>query len=819
MKRILAIFFQVFLFSLCLQAQNVTVKAVNQPASTVFRNLMEQTGKNFVYSSDLLRDMKVSINVTNQPLKKVLDEIFKNTDIKYSFKGKNVILKREKKKEKKPKKSDVKAIKKVTIPDTVIPTILREVVVFPENGSSNVETLEMGFKRLTSEEIRKTPTLFGETDIIRTLHTRAGVTEGMEIMAGMYVDGGNPDENLYMLDNIPLYQVNHFGGLFSAFNTDIISSANFYKTGIPAKLDGRLSSFMDVKLKSGIPDGHHGSARLGLTSGAFNITGPIGNKTSYLFGIRRSWYDVLTIPIMAIINSKSKSQKTKFNYYFTDLNAKLYHCFSSKLSGYMSMYYGNDHIVTGSKEELEYMEIKWYNNVKAQMLWGNLIVQAGLDYKITPNLSSEFTAAFTNYFSNIKVYSDDWEIVSENLVENKSEIKNHNNIRDLIFKGDFTWIPRNNIRTLFGFSYTLHSFKPNSFSKKYIFEDHFTLFRDSTQRIPGGEANAYIDLDWKLSDKIRLDLGAHGSLFHIEGKTHMGISPRLSLNYRPNENFAVKTAYSHTVQYVHQLSRSYLSLPTDQWIPITGNFKPQTADKLAMGGYWKSDNGMFAISVEGYYKKMQNLIDFKDEYYLLPALEMWNGQITSGSGRAKGIEVTFEKKAGKVTGYIGYTLAWSDRLFKEKNGGKRFPSRFDNRHTINILVNWEINDNVSLNASWVGHSGNRFTLLSQSFETPDFDNYYSSFDWGTPLKTDLNSYSLPFYHRLDLACNIKDKNGFWTISLYNAYCHLNTVAIVRESKDDNYSYETYPETYGTIPVFKKLKLFPLIPSISYTWEF
>ena len=818
MKKPLIFLLIFFLFFFSLQAKTVTIIANREPAAKVFRNIMEQTGMNFVYSSEILKDLKVTVKANNMPLKKVLEDIFKDTDISYRIKGKNVILKKEKRKKQKEIKTKPKPLSKVVIPDSVIPTFLKEVVIFPETQNSNVEIPVMGFSTFTNQEIKNTPTLFGESDIIRTLHTQPGVTEGIEGIAGMYVDGGNPDENLYLLDNIPIYNSNHFAGLFSAFNTDIIHTADFYKTGIPAKFDGRLSSYTDVKLMKGKTSGHHGSARIGLTSGAFNISGPIGRKTTYLVGVRRSWYDVLTIPTLAIINSTKKDSKSTFHYYFTDLNAKIYHDFSNNLSGFVNFYYGNDHLVVGHKEEIKYFEKIRFDKNKANFVWGNFVAQTGLSYNISPFITSEFTIAYNNYFSRINLFSNEWNQVDNNLIENKNEIKGQNNIRDLLVKGDFQWIPLNNIRTEFGVNYVFHSFLPNRFIKRYEFQETTTVFRDSTKYIPGNEANAYIDFNWKISDKIRFDLGIHGSIFNFQGKTYTGLSPRGSFNYKPSEEFALKAAYSHTIQYIHQLTRSYLALPTDQWIPITGNFKPETADKLAVGAYWKTRNGNYEVSVEAYYKKMKNLIDYKDEYYLYPALEMWSGQLTSGSGTSKGIDIKFEKKVGKFTGHISYSLAWADRLFKEKNGGRKFPSRFDNRHTINILVNWEINPKVTLNAAWVGHSGNRYTLLEQSFETPD-DSSSSLWDWGIPMKAELNSYQLPFYHRLDLAFTVKNKHGYWNFSLYNAYCHLNTIAIVRESEDNRDAYNNEEGYFSTIPVFKKLKLFPAIPSISYTWEF
>lgn len=257
---------------------------------------------------------------------------------------------------------------------------------------------------------------------------------------------------------------------------------------------------------------------------------------------------------------------------------------------------------------------------------------------------------------------------------------------------------------------------------------------------------------------------------------------------------------------MHQLSETYLSLPTDQWVPITGDFKPQSADKVSAGVYWRSDNRAFAASAEGYYKLMNNLVEYKDEYYLRPPTEMWNAQLCSGKGSAKGIDFKIEKMYGKLTGHIAYSLAWADRTFPDKNDGQTYPARFDNRHTINILLSWNVSEKVSINAAWTGHSGNRFTLLPQAWEAPEFGGGYVGDE--SPLKARVNNYQLPFYHRLDLALTVRGRRGYWTFSLFNAYCHMNTVAI-RRTYDINDSR----------PVFQKVKMLPIIPSISYTWEF
>ena len=797
-------------------AQKVTVRAVNQPASVVFRTIMDQTGKNFVYSSEVLKDIKVSVNAHNQPLRKVLDEMFKGKGISYKIKGNNVILKKIELK--RPEAAKSKTQKRSSIPDTIKATTLKEVIITYPPESSAVETVEIGFKKISGEQINRTPTLFGENDMIKTLHLLPGVSEGMEGMAGMYVDGGNHDENLYLIDNVPLYQVNHFGGLFSAFNTDIINNASFYKTSIPAKFDGRLSSYTDVKLISADKPGHHGSGRIGLTSGAFNISGPIGNKTSYLFGIRRSWFDVLTVPFFALINSYSQDEKYSLHYYFTDLNAKITHNFSSALSGFIAAYYSNDYLSVNSEDKTDPLT-QWHNKSKASLNWGNLIVEAGMNYQINPSLSSEFTLAYSNPFGYTKIFEHDSYPFEAEIWDYGTTFKSENSIKDFILKGDFEWHPRDNMRSFFGGSYILHSFLPNKYYREISFNESYARFKNNVWSFLANEAAAYFDYDWNISDKLRLAAGIHGSVFNADGKTHFGASPRFSLNYHPKKNFAFKASYAHLVQYVFQLSTSYLSLPTDQWIPVAGGFKPENADKVAIGGYWNSNNRTYEIGLETYYKKMNNLIELTDEYYLLPPQKTWTDYLTSGSGTSKGISVYFEKKTGRLTGRISYTLAWADRLFKEKNGGQRYPFRYDNRHTINASLNWDINDKVSLNAVWVGHSGNHVTLMTHSYEAPDFGVHEPWFPSEIPLKTKLNNYQLPFYHRLDLSCTVKNKRGYWTFGLYNAYCHMNAVAIVRGT---HFSQYISPEGnyYSDLkPVFKKLTLFPLIPSISYTWIF
>ncbi len=821
MKRT-AIFAVFLISSFTLLAQNVTITATNQPAAEVFRTIMLQTDKNFVYSSELLKDMRISVKANKKPLKKVLDDIFRGSDIEYKINGKNVVLK--KKKTEKPKKVIIPKRDQTSslhLSDTVKVTMLQTIDVVSQSENHPLETAKSGVNTLTGATISSAPAILGEPDLIKAIQILPGVSESTAGFSGMNVHGGNADENLYVLDNVPLYQVEHLAGLFSPFNNDIIKSADFYKTSVPARFDGRLSSFLDVHLKNGSQNGHHGSGRLGLTSGAFNISGPIGQKTTYLIGLRRSWYDIFIIPALAIANSKKDNEKTTVRYHFMDFNARLDHHFSDRLTGFINTYYGDDRFKVGTKDKQE-PEEGYYSDEIHDFKWGNILAQTGINYKFNDLLSGEFSAAYTGYFSRMGYDLIDKEIRPDKINFTQEKLWNTNKINTFSLRSDLSWLPSDNSHVRFGTSYTYHSFIPDHTLKENTVNDLTVKTQNTPKTLGASEINAYAEDDWKISDRLHADVGLHASLFHIDGKTKGGISPRLSFSYTPSSRLAFKAAYSHTVQYVHRIDETYLSLPCDRWVPAIANFKPMTADKIGIGGYWQTEDGSYAVTLDAYWKFMHNILDYKDEYYLTPQTWSWSERLTAGKGSAKGIDLMIEKKTGKLTGHISYSLAWADRQFADRNGGHPYPARFDHRHTIKIFANWDVSKKVSLSALWTGHSGNHFTLLPQRYEVPEFFGQSYSY-YETNLKAPVNNYQLPFYHRLDLSCMVKNKHGYWTFGLYNAYCHMNTMAIMPGSKYET-EYTQVGDNIWTIdhvtkPVFQKMKLIPAIPSISYTWLF
>lgn len=825
MKRFVIFFIAVLSVVVSVNAQKISVNYTNAPATQVFSDVMRQSGKNFIYSSDVLKDLRVSVNVSNQSLKKTLGEMFRNTDISYKVRGNNILLKRKKKV--KRDKIVARLMNDPRIPDTdsIKVGILRDVIVTgSKNQTLSMQSSHIGALNISRDIIAKTPALLGESDIIKTLQLEPGVSAGIEGFAGMYVHGGNVDENLYMLDNIPLYQVNHFGGLFSAFNTEAISNVDFYKSTFPSKFDGRMSSFMDVYSRDGSYKKLHGSIRLGLTSGAAHLEGPIWkDRTTFSVAVRRSWFDVLTLPICAIRNATGYEgdDDISFGYAFTDINAKIAHKFSDRSKIYAMAYYGEDYLRGGYHTPESVIEGYYDKNI-TKLRWGNILASAGWIYDYTPNLWGKLCAAYTRYSSTMSTHDESANLDEGNKIGlTASDMKSDNNISDWILKGDFEWRTSDANKINFGTSFTFHNFLPSRTRRMLTAEGVATEINDDNPDYKAREFNIYAEDNLSVGNMLNVNFGLHYSIFNITGKSMSGLSPRLAFNITPVDNIAIKGGYSRTVQYVHQLSQSSISLPTDQWVPIINGQKPQTADKIALGVYWKPMN-LFTVSVEGYMKWMRNLIDYRDEYYLVPPEYQWDTKLTSGKGTSKGIDFKVSKEFGKFSGHIAYSLLWADRQFAERNGGKKYPARFDNRHKINVMINWKINDKWELGASWTGMSGNRITLPTQCWSDPNLAPWH----YDMMLKTDINNYRLPFYHRLDLSFTRYTKHGFWTFGLYNAYCNMNVIAVRLDYSDKDYMYYdgSYSNgnvsyTYSSKPVFQKIRLLPTIPSISYTWLF
>ncbi|MBD5195807.1 MAG: hypothetical protein HDS87_08865 [Bacteroidales bacterium] len=804
MKTIILALFLMFGISM-VYSKGITLRAFNKPAPEVFRSIAEQTGKNFIYSSELLIKLRVSVTLDNTSLKYSLNEIFKGTDIKWEIKGNNIILKRQQHKSSKSNKVITKPVVRSEKRDTshIESKMLEEVVVISSNENSKND-LENGGLTLTGDEIRNTQTLLGESDILKSLQQHGGVSARLDDLGDVRVHGGETDQNMIMIENVPTYHISHFGGLFSSINPDAINYVHFYKSYIPSNYNGRLSSFLDVKIRDGNNSKKHGTFRIGLTSGSLCLTGPIDKSTTYLFAVRRSWAELISIPLLAVANSRNEETKTRFRYAFSDMNIKISHKFSTNISAYFTSFYGLDNLHTGSKDKNS-ERLTQSLNERTDFKWGNGISKIGIVSRINQFTTAELFGAYCYYFSDIKHNIKSLKNTTNGSLESNMLSKFFNINNDWMLQTDFKYTPniKNNIK--FGGNYIYHTFHPKHNSKFYILESTTENRINYYLHNKAHEGNVYFQDNLKISNRFYSNLGGSISLYKIGDKYKLGIAPRILLTYSPHNSMSLQLSYSRTNQFIHKISSSYLSLPTDLWLPISESMKPMKADEIFFEANWHTKDRKYSITFDSYVKAMYNLVDYKDDFYLYTSTGSFYDQLCVGKGFAKGIDINVEKREGKITCRISYSLGWSSRRFSEKNNGKYYPADADTRHIINVAMNWRLNDKIKLSANWIGHSGNRLTLPIQVWEASMSD----PFNPGNyiPYKVSLNNYQLPFYHRLDLSCNLYNSNGFWTFGLYNAYCHLNAIG-VRRSINQEGKY-----------CFQYVKLLPIIPSISYTWQF
>ncbi|WP_374044519.1 TonB-dependent receptor domain-containing protein [uncultured Parabacteroides sp.] len=707
-----------------------------------------------------------------------------------------------------------------------------EVVVTGNERSlrSPVHNVQMGALEVNQATIRATPALLGEADIIRTLQLTPGVSMGTEGVSGLYVRGGNADENLFLIDGNPVYQLNHLGGIFSAFNGEAVKSMDFYKAGFPARYGGRLSSVVDVQTKEGNMKEYHGSASLGLIAGNLSLEGPIvKDRTSFSIALRRTWFDVITAPALAIFNAvkKDKSYDFNFRYAFHDLNARVDHRVNDRSRLFVSIYNGNDVLKATSEDKpgKDGSISSYLDKTHVSMRWGNLVASAGWTYAFNNRLFGKIAGFYTRYNAKISYREEEkeWDYNNEAYSLSFDETVSASGINDFGVRTSFDYQPVSNHHIRFGGDYVRHDFRPEY--NRFLTEesdqpDSMQIGKVfSNEKLLAHELSAFAEDDWTLTPALRLNAGVRLSLFNIDRKTYTGVEPRVSLRWLLGKDLSLKASYSRMNQYVHLISNSFLNLPTDSWMPVTRNLKPLISDQYSLGAYynWKE----LDFSMEGYYKDSRNLLEYKDGHSLVPSSIAWDRKLAAGKGRSYGVEWMVRKPAGRTTGWIGYSLAWSDRRFDELNGGRRFPSRYDNRHKLNIVVMHKLSERVELSAAWTFTSGNYTTLSTENYEglnPPSKDPYYGSsgqeeFD----LYGDRNNYQLPAYHRLDLGINIyrpkkKGRMGIWNVSLYNAYCRMNPFMI---EKTDEYD----PAEMKSYPVFKQYSFLPIIPSVSYTYKF
>lgn len=669
--------------------------------------------------------------------------------------------------------------------------MLSEVVITSQASRNRLTNTQMGMQKLNTAEIANVPVFLGEKDIIKTIQLLPGVKTTGEGSGGFYVRGGNIDENLMLLDEVPVYNATHLLGFFSTFNSDAIKDLTLYKGAMPSQYGGRLSSVVDIRTKDGNNQSFHGSGGLGIISSHLNLEGPIvKDKGSFMVSGRRSYADIF---LKLSSNEDVKTSKL----YFYDVNAKATYNLNDHNRIYLSFYNGKDNLRISDDFAL------YYGNTTGTFRW---------NHNFNSHLFSNTTLSYSNYHHNIEIS------------DNSSNTKIASSIMDLGFKEDFQYFMSNDDRINFGVMTTHHTLNPG-----FIDASQYSTY--NSQRLDNKyamESAAYVNHELGTG-KLKINYGLRLSVFNVFGpgkyytfdeksdpidstkygpaelvQTYINLEPRASASYQLDSISSLKIAYSRNTQHLHLITNSASTRPTDLWILSSPNVKPEIADQVSLGYYRDLGKGRYEVSSEIYYKQLQNQIDYKDG----AALSVNNyveSQLLYGKGRAYGLELFVKKKTGRLTGWISYTLSRTQRQIDRINEGNWYAAHQDQTHNLAIVSMYQLSKKITVSANWVYNTGNAVTYPSGKYEI----NQQTVF-----LYTERNGYRMPAYHRLDIGVTVAGRKGKrwnsdWNFAVYNAYGKQNPYFI--EFKND--------PANPNRTIAQQTSLFRWVPSITYNFAF
>lgn len=680
----------------------------------------------------------------------------------------------------------------------------KEVIIKDKRKDENVKSTEMGMHQLSMESVKKLPVIMGEVDVLKSLQLLPGVSSAGEGQSGFYVRGGGPDQNLILLDDAVVYNTGHLFGFFSVFNGDAIKNVTLIKGAAPANYGGRLSSVVDISMKEGNTKKYQVEGGIGLIASRLSIQGPIiKNKSSFMISARRTYIDALIKPFV-----KKTSSLAGSGYYFYDLNAKMNYIVSKKDRLYLSGYFGKDVFVFKNKERTFNINVPWGNKT-ATLRWNH-----------------EFT---NKLFMNTTLMYNDYNFSFQGEQQNFN-IKLFSGIKDWSGKFDIDYYSKFNHTFKAGGAYTYHTFTPSTVSGTV---DTIELKPDQSFRKYAHEIGIYALDEFELGHAVKINAGIRYTRFFQIGpytrytwdanqhktdstvyapgelaKSYGGFEPRLNVRINIDETSSIKASVAKTYQYLHLVTNNGSTLPTDVWSPSTYFVKPQKAWQYSAGYFKNFFNNKVETSVEIYYKSLENLVEYR-EGYTPSSLRDVDYDFVFGKGYAYGAEFFINKTKGKWTGWLAYTLAWTYRNFKQLNLGEKYLAKYDQRHNISFTNTYEVNKKWTASMVFVFGSGNRISLPTELYTVDNtlLQNY-----------DQLNNYSLPPYHRLDIAAIYTPKpdskkkwKGSWTFSVYNVYSRQNP-------------YLVYLDMNGNIGTgvdlkVKQVSIFPVLPSITYNFKF
>ncbi len=680
---------------------------------------------------------------------------------------------------------------------------LNEVIVFSKKKDANVRNAQMGKIDLSIGQIRSIPAFMGEVDILKAIQLLPGVQTAGEGNSGFYVRGGGPDQNLIILDDAVVYNTGHLFGFFSIFNSDAIKNTSLIKGGMPPQYGGRLSSVLDVTMKDGNSNQFQAEGGIGLIASRLSLQGPIKkDKASFIVSARRTYIDALVKPFIS-----KESNAYGSGYYFYDLNAKINYKFSEKDRLFLSGYFGRD-VFSYRDKKLSF---------RADIPWGNSTGTLRWNHVFNRKLFANTTVVYNDYNFNFGA------------AQNNFEINLASGIKDITAKVDFDFYPSGQHKIKFGGISTHHKFIPNVTSGR----QDSVIFKPSNDGVKYALENAlYVQDDWDLSDDLKLNYGLRWSHFSQIGpytkyvkdanqnkldstkyknfenvKAWSGLEPRITLRYSVSTSTSFKGSVTRNLQFIHLVSNAGTTLPTDLWVPSTFRVKPQISWQYAGGIFKNFKNNEYETSIELYYKRMQNQIEYKEGYS--PSLRDPEEEFVFGKGWSYGSELFINKTRGRLTGWIGYTLSWTWRKFADLNAGEKYPAKYDRRNDLSVVGTYELNSQWKLGGVFIYATGNA-TSLPERFYVIDgvLTQEYSA----------INKYRLPSYHRLDLSATYtpqkknKKFQSSWVFSVYNLYNRKNPYFIYFDQSGSPYN--------GTLAIqAKQVSLFPALPSVTWNFKF
>ena len=662
-----------------------------------------------------------------------------------------------------------------------------------KNRNTHPYLSAMNMIKLDMAKMADIPVILGERDLLKALQYLPGIKGGAENTAGFNVRGGSSDQNMILLDGVPVYNVYHLMGFFSVFNGEAIKNAEIYKGGIPARYGGHLSSVLDVTMKEGNLKKQEGTFSISPVAGSFTMEGPIKKDTaSYIISVRRTFID---FPLMLV--QKLQKQPYIGGYYFYDINAKTNWILNPKNRIFLSVYSGLDrNFFTGNDRNLK-------QSFRYQ--WGNTTTVLRWNSTLSSKLFSNTSLYFSSFNNTQRTKSE--EDGSINLFKTSSKLN------EWSFKLDYDYYlaPGNVVR--FGGKLSQLSFSPDILQQRND-QNETTSYQASKNKAFVSEAYIEDEIEW---NRLNANIGLRAATYSIEGKTYFSLEPRIALNWMLIPDLTISASYMRNSQNLHLLTNSSLGLPTDLWVASTKKIAPQNADQVSLG-IEKHIGRNYTLGIEGYYKTMKNVTRFNEGAAFLSGRDRnWETNVSVGEGEAYGSEVMFRKENARLNCMLAYTLSWSNQRFDDINKGRWFPFKYDRRHDFSALIDYKLKSKYTgerkISLAFVFKSGNHATINDTETEgliLPGIEHTAHS-DGIIPFKTrqtyeNPNNFKMPSFHHMDLNYSVKQyrssgKGHEWSFSGYNIYNHLNPWM-----------------TYKKDGIVKQLSIFPFIPSVSYRYK-